>query len=240
MTQPPHIALSYGGDVHTLQLRRSLAPVALAATLLATLLVLFAWPQSAAAHDALVDSSPAAGSTVETLPDELTLTFSAALISGEGTTAVEVLDAEGNSVTDGAPTVDGAMVVQPLVAEAMAGEYTVFWQVLSSDGHPTDNTNEELTFTVTTSTLAETIEPSTEPTAEPSAESTMNPTDDATTTPTDEATETPAASDSDSATGWIWAGVVAGILVIAGIIAWLVARARRTSTDSGSDVPAER
>ncbi|MGM7671852.1 copper resistance protein CopC [Microbacterium sp. A93] len=230
--------------MHTLQLRRSLAPVALAATLLATLLVLFAWPQSAAAHDALVDSSPAAGSTVETLPEELTLTFSAALISGEGTTAVEVLDAEGNSVTDGAPTVDGAMVVQPLVAEAMAGEYTVFWQVLSSDGHPTDNTNEELTFTVTTSTLAETIEPSAEPTAEPtaapSAESTMNPTDDATTAPTDEATETPAASDSDSATGWIWAGIVAGILVIAGIIAWLVARARRTPTDSGSDVPAER
>ena len=68
--------------MRTLTVRRSPALILLAATLLAAFLVLFAWPQPAAAHDSLIDSNPAADSTVETLPVELSLTFSAALIGG--------------------------------------------------------------------------------------------------------------------------------------------------------------
>lgn len=224
--------------MHTLQLRRSFAPVALAATLLATFLLLFAWPQSAAAHDSLVESTPAADSTIETLPDELTLTFSAALIDGEGSTAVVVEDADGNSVTEGEPTVDGAMVTQPLVADAAAGEYHVVWKVISSDGHPTDG---EFGFTLATGTAIDpTAEPTPEPTAEPSTAATEAPADEAAETPAPAVTETPAAVDSGSATGWIWAGVIVGILIVAGIIVWLVARARRNPADTGSDAPAER
>ena len=57
--------------MRTLTARRSFAPLALAATLLAAFVFLFAWPQPAAAHDALVESSPAEGSTVDILPGEI-------------------------------------------------------------------------------------------------------------------------------------------------------------------------
>ena len=98
----------------TTALRRPAAPIALAATLLAAFLVLLS-PLSASAHDALVSSSPAADSSVETLPSELTLTFSAKLIDGEGATELTVTDPAGQSVIDGTPTVEGAIVTQPLL-----------------------------------------------------------------------------------------------------------------------------
>lgn len=213
MTQHPHNGVSYGEGVRTLTLRRPLAPLALAATLLVAFILVFAWPQSAAAHDQLVDSTPAADSTIETLPEELTLTFSAALISGEGSTAVLVQDADGNSVSEGEPTVDGAMVKQPLAESAADGQYHVVWRVVSSDGHETDG---QYCFTV----AAE-------------AESTPAPC-------ASELAAPPAADDSTPATGWIWAGVIAGIVIIVGIIAWLFARLRRGPADTGSDIPAER
>ena len=74
------------------------APIALAAALLTAFLVLFA-PLSASAHDSLIASSPEADGTVETLPTELTLTFSAKLIDGEGATEIVVTDPAGTPVT---------------------------------------------------------------------------------------------------------------------------------------------
>lgn len=203
-------------------------PVALAATLLAAFLVLFS-PLAASAHDALVSSSPEADSTVETLPSELTLTFSAKLITGEGATAVVVTDADGNSVTDGEPTVDGAIVTQPLKADAAAGEYHVIWKVVSSDGHPT---SEEFFFTVTTGS-ASTATPTTAPaTAAPSPESTTTP--EATTTPA------PDADTSSGASAWIWALSIGGILVIAALMVWYGVRARKNASATDSDSSTER
>lgn len=243
MTQHPHIEVSYGEGVRTLTLRRPFAPFALAATLLAAFLFLFAWPQSAAAHDSLVDSDPAADSTVETLPEELTLTFSAALIGGEGTTAVEILDADGNSVIDGEPTVDGAMVTQQLTTEAAAGEYIVEWRVVSSDGHPTDG---EFSFTVTTSTLpVETMPPTSEPSAEPTASATA-PAPEASAAPAPE-TSAPSATKGTPADGdaflRVLPWILGGIVVAAGggaLVYILVARARRQGPSTGSDNPTER
>lgn len=143
--------------------RLSTTPFALAATVLTALLVLCA-PLSASAHDALTASSPDADSTVDTLPAALTLTFSATLMDGEGSTEVVVTDAAGTPVTDGAATVNGATVTQPLVAEGEAGAYHVIWKVVSSDGHPTSG---EYSFTVATSTLvAPAVEPTTAATEE--------------------------------------------------------------------------
>ena len=124
------------------------APVALAAAFLTAFLVLFA-PLSASAHDSLLASSPEADSTVDTLPAELTLTFSAKLIDETGATEVVVTDPSGNSVTEGAATVEGAIVTQQLATEAPAGAYHVIWKVVSSDGHPTSG---EFDFTVANST----------------------------------------------------------------------------------------
>jgi methionine-rich copper-binding protein CopC len=216
--------------VKTIALRRSVAPIALAVTLLAAFLVLFA-PLSASAHDALVSSNPAADGEVDMLPAELTLTFSAKLIDGEGATEVVVLDPAGNSVTDGQATVSGAIVTQPLLASAPAGEYHVIWKVVSSDGHPT---SEEFFFTVTSGS-----EPG--PTEEPSAApTTAAPTAEASATAEEMTTQSPDAGDSSGAGGWIWAISIAGVLAAAGVAIWLLLRGRRGGSSAGSDPSAER
>ncbi|WP_243226057.1 copper resistance CopC family protein [Microbacterium sp. CIAB417] len=217
--------------MHASALRRPVLPIAIAAALLTALLVLVPTGR-AAAHDELVSSDPAPGSTVETLPEELTLTFSAALIASEGGTAVVVTDAEGNDVADGAPEIDGAVVIQKLSPDAaIAGEYTVLWQVVSSDGHPTDG---EFTFTVASGST-----PTTTPSTAPAPEETAT---EATTTASPEATTTPAPDEEDSsaASVWIWVLSIAGVLIAAGIVTWLVLRSRRGAGDSDSDAPAER
>ncbi|MGO1920870.1 MAG: copper resistance CopC family protein [Microbacterium sp.] len=213
--------------MRTLTISRSAAPLATAATLLVAFVLLFAWPQSAAAHDTLIDSTPAADSTVDTLPDELTLTFSAVPIGGEGSTEVVVTDATGESVTDGAAALDGAMVTQPLVAEADAGEYHVLWKIVSSDGHPTSG---EFTFTVTTSTVTS------DPSAAPTAEETVGPAPDET-----QSADAPEASNVESpagfSPGWLIGGAVVVLIVV--VLLFLLLR-RRKPADSESDDPAER
>ncbi|CAN7376275.1 copper resistance protein CopC [Microbacterium foliorum] len=211
------------------------APVALAAALLTAFLVLFA-PLSASAHDSLLASSPEADSTVDTLPAELTLTFSAKLIDETGATEVVVTDPSGNSVTEGDATVEGAIVTQQLATEAPAGVYSVTWKVVSSDGHPTSN---KFDFAVANST-------ETAPTAQPSAE----PTETATAAPAPVATAgpgtgtdltpAPESDDSSAPTTLIWVLAIVGVLVILGIVVWLVVRGRRDPASTDSDLPSER
>lgn len=213
--------------------RLPVAPVALAATLLTAFLVLFA-PLSASAHDSLLASSPEADSTVDTLPAELTLTFSAKLIDETGATEVVVTDPSGNSVAEGAASVDGAIVTQPLAAEAPAGVYHVIWKVVSSDGHPT---SQEFDFTVTNST--ETA-PTAEPSAEPTETATAAPAPIATAGPGTDATPAPESDDSSASSTLIWVLAIVGVLVILGIVVWLVVRGRRDPASTDSDLPSER
>ncbi|AXL13833.1 copper resistance protein CopC [Microbacterium foliorum] len=197
-------------------------------------------PLSASAHDSLVASSPEADGTVETLPTELTLTFSADLIAGGNATEVVVTDPSGASVTSGAAAVSGATVTQPLTGEGPAGGYHVIWRVVSSDGHAT---SEEFDFTVTTSTVSTTTE---EPTAAPTAEPTATATPEPTTTvgPDAGVTSAPEESTGSSASAWIWGISIAGIAIAVGVAIWLSIR-RRRGTDTGaaapdSDTPAGR
>lgn len=217
MTQHPHNGVSYGEGVRILTLRRPFAPLALAATLLVAFILVFAWPQSAAAHDQLVDSTPAADSTIENLPEELTLTFSAALISGEGSTAVLVQDADGNSVTEGEPTVDGAMVKQPLAESTAEGQYHVVWRVVSSDGHETDG---QYCFSVA---------------AEAESASTSSPAPCVI-----EAATAPEAESSSPAAGWMWPLSIAGIVLFAGLAAWIALRHGRVADAPDSNDDTER
>ena len=209
--------------------RLSAAPIALAATLLTAFLVLFA-PLSASAHDSLIASSPEAGSTVETLPAELTLTFSAELIDGPGATEVVVTDASGASVTAGAATVGGAVVTQPLATGGTAGGYHVVWKVVSSDGHPISG---EFDFGVSTSTAFEPITtPS--PSVAPTSEATE------TAAPDSGITAEPETEDPSPAVAWIWILAIAGVLVIVGILVWVVLQRRRGGSAAGSEGRTER
>lgn len=99
----------------------------------------------ASAHDELIDSTPAAGETLTALPEQFAIKMNEDLLdlddkgSGFG---LLVRDADGLYYGDGCVTVDGpTMSAEAVLGEP--GEYTLIWQVVSSDGHPT---SDEFTF----------------------------------------------------------------------------------------------
>ncbi|MEV7974219.1 copper resistance CopC family protein [Cellulomonas sp. NPDC089187] len=87
----------------------------------------------AAAHDQLIDSSPAADQHLDSAPTEIRLTFSAEVM--DVGTAVRVIDAADADWTDGEPVLDGPVVTVPLDPELPEGAYRAAWRVVSSDGH---------------------------------------------------------------------------------------------------------
>ena len=220
-----HRNFSYGGGVRTRLLTPLSPAIAFIGVLLAAALLLFSAPSPAAAHDALIGSSPDADSSVETLPAEISLSFSAALIGGE----IVVLDESGTSVSDGEATIDGAIVTQQLASEASAGAYRVLWKVVSSDGHPTSG---EFSFTVEQSTI---VEPTAEPAEEEATASPETPADDATSA--EEPSEAPVAEDAASLSP-LWIAVI--IIVLVGIVVLVVLLRRRGRGKSASNAPSER
>lgn len=174
----------------------------------------------ASAHDELVSTDPAADSTLDELPTELTLTFSGELSTDAGATAMQVTDAGGASLADGEPVVQGTTVTLAL-AGAASGTVTVLWKVVSSDGHPISG---EYGFTVTaappTPTPTETATPSPTPTATPDDSPTAEPTETPTVAPVP-------ADSSNAALPWIIGGLLLVAAVGGAVTYLLVSRARR-------------
>ena len=194
--------------------RRAITAAA-AALLLAAGGLLVASPASA--HDELVSTDPAADTSLEALPAQLTLTFSGELATDPGATELQVTDASGAVLSDGDPVVEGTVVTQPL-SGAASGLVTVLWKVVSSDGHPISG---EYSFTVAgapapTQTPTETAAPTPSATTAPSE----------TVEPTPTVTSEPTASDGSSALPWIIAGVLA-LALIGAVVYLLVSRSRR-------------
>lgn len=227
---------------------RSARPLAVLAALLLAFASLFAAASPAQAHDVLTGSNPAADSTIETLPAQMTLTFSAVISAEPGASEVQVTDAAGTVLTDGAPSVQDNVLTQPLLEGAGSGTITVLWKVVSSDGHPISG---QFAFTVTgapTPTPTPTPTETTEPTPTPTATATVAPTE------TPEPTVAPEPTDSGDST-WLWIvfGVIA-LAVIAAVVYLLTSRSRRekalerrgaapdagASPDSQSDTSADR
>lgn len=88
----------------------------------------------AAAHDELLGSTPASGEALGSAPTEVTLTFSADVLTIGA--AVIVADGEGKDWAAAAPAVDNGVVSVPLVPALPAGGYEIRWRVVSQDGHP--------------------------------------------------------------------------------------------------------
>jgi methionine-rich copper-binding protein CopC len=178
---------------------RTLA-VAAATALTALFVVLGGAP--AAAHTGLQSSTPADGEALTSAPDTVTLTFATAVASQFAQVAVTGPD--GQSVTTGEATVEGAVVRQP-VSPVGDGAYVVAYRVVSDDGHPVSG---ELSFTLTGTGAA----PAPTGSAVPTEASTPAPSTPA------PATASPAAdSDTSDGTGWgLWLlliGVVAVFVV---------------------------
>jgi len=99
----------------------------------------------AQAHNYLVSSTPAEGSTVTELPADWVITTNEDLLDapGVGAFALQVEDAEGLYYGDGCVTVTGPSMTSA-AALGSPGVYTLLWQVVSSDGH---TVSDEFTFT---------------------------------------------------------------------------------------------
>lgn len=209
--------------------RRSALSIAAAA--IVAVLAVFGAAAPASAHDALVSSDPTDGATLEALPAQITLTFNAELLAGSGN-EIQVTDAAGTSLSDGAAVVDGTLLTQALAGDA-AGTIQVLWRAVSSDGHPISG---EFLFAVPdapapTPTETEVAPPSASPTSGADEGATPEPTMTILTAP---------AEESASPLPWI---ILAVVLVAAAgaVVALLVVRARRGSSgDSGSAPGAER
>ena len=87
----------------------------------------------ASAHDALVGTSPADGSTVGAVPGQVTLTFDQPALALGSTVLVT---GPGGPVTIGPTRVTDNRATQAVQPGAPAGRYTVTWRVTSIDGHP--------------------------------------------------------------------------------------------------------
>ena len=91
----------------------------------------------AQAHNYLVSSTPAEGETLTELPAEFSVTTNGALLSIDGSVngfALEVKGPDGLYYGDGCVTVEGATLSEA-AALGPAGDYTMLWQLISTDGH---------------------------------------------------------------------------------------------------------
>ncbi|WP_017622854.1 copper resistance CopC family protein [Nocardiopsis chromatogenes] len=93
---------------------------------------------AASAHDVLLSSTPKNGDELDTAPETIELTFSADI--GDGGNAIAVNGPDGSDHASGDITIDGPdaeIGVEPLTE---AGDYTVAYRMVSSDGHVIEDT----------------------------------------------------------------------------------------------------
>ncbi|UYK38932.1 copper resistance CopC family protein [Microbacterium terricola] len=209
--------MSHG--IHNPRSRRALG--AIAAALIAGSAVLFS-AAPASAHDELLSTDPADGSTAAAMPEQITFTFSANISPDDGATEIAATDAGGTSVLAGDPVVQDNTVTQPLAAGG-SGEITVLWKVVSSDGHPISG---EFAFTVEAAEPTASASAAPTATASGSASASAQPSE----TPSPTATTAGDEAGSSSALPWIIGGGIA--LAVVAAVVYLVVRRPRTSSSS--------
>jgi methionine-rich copper-binding protein CopC len=190
----------------------------------------------ALAHDDLVSSTPTAGSTVTSLPREVSLTFSAAI--GEQFAQVAVVDADGTPYQAGPPLVQGDTVTQAVDGLPASGALSVNYRVVSSDGHPISGS---VPFTV--EAVAE-PRPTAEPTDAPEPTATAAPTPEPGVATPDPVTETadatpvavqPTATEGTGSAAPLWLLGGAAALALGGLAFWLTRR--RSTPTRGTTTP---
>ena len=90
---------------------------------------------SATAHDDVIDQVPAPGSQVEAGLVEIKLDFSNELLALGSGAEIVVTGPDGNPATATCAELSGTLATAQTDLD-QAGNYTVAWRVVSSDGHP--------------------------------------------------------------------------------------------------------
>lgn len=93
--------------------------------------------QAAYAHAFPKVQEPAAGATLATAPQAVSIEFDDAL--EPAFSSITVADSQGKSVIDGKSTVDAAnrKVMKVALSNLAPGTYTVNWVAVANDGHRT-------------------------------------------------------------------------------------------------------
>jgi copper transport protein len=104
------------------------------AILLGALAILVLPATSASAHAVLQQTAPVAGTVLDQLPGEVTLTFSEPV--GLVADKVRVTGPDGQRADAGKPVVRDAELVIPLKPGGPKGTYLVSYRVISADSHP--------------------------------------------------------------------------------------------------------
>lgn len=99
---------------------------------------------TAAAHSAVIASTPDNGAQIATAPERVSLQFNEAL--QEKFASLTVVGPDGNLWSKGDPTIQGDTASVPLEGLGPVGEYTIAFRVTSADGHPVSGTR---VFTLT-------------------------------------------------------------------------------------------
>lgn len=104
----------------------------------ALLLALWMVPGPAHAHDTLISTDPEDGASLETSPEQITLTYSAEIL--DVSPLVRITDEAGETVAEIVPAVEGPDAIVTFEEPLPAGSYEIAWRVVSSDGHPIEGT----------------------------------------------------------------------------------------------------
>ena len=176
------------------------------APLVLGVLVLLALPLAVSAHSEFVSTAPADGSTVTGTPDEIVLTFSAALDKAK--CSIVLLDSTGTQIAKAGVDPANNKVMRMTPPSLDPGAYEVDWTSVATDG---DLLRGKVKFTV----VAPTPSPTLAPTATPSAAATASPTASPAPTPS------PAPSAATTPTSNSGADVILPVLVAIILIAVL-------------------
>lgn len=120
--------------------------VRLSAAMLVAFFAVFSSISAASAHDQLISSDPASGSTVTESPEQIVLEFSGVLqqLAGAETSVVALSSEDGTKIASEATT-EGTNVTVVPETNLSSGAYTLTYRVASSDGHPIEDS---ISFTV--------------------------------------------------------------------------------------------
>lgn len=181
---------------------------------------------TAEAHDSLLGTSPAAGSTAVVVPARVTLTLSQPALA-VGT--IVIVTGPAGPVQRGKPVLVEKTITQPLQPGSPAGAYTVTWRATSSDGHPVSG---RFSFTAAQASPGGSAPATTS--ATPVTPTTPTPS----TAPTTSAASIPASSTPAVTTGGtsaLWGLLTGGLVALLLLGTFLVRRNPRSTPEGERD-----
>ncbi|MBT2514882.1 copper resistance CopC family protein [Arthrobacter sp. ISL-30] len=211
---------------------------ALAAALACAVALLAAVPASA--HDAAASTAPANGSTVSSVPDKVSVTFSNNPLALGSQFIIN--DSSGTNWAEGPVEIVDNVASQKLKEGAPAGQFTVAWRVVSSDSHPIEGTFSFAAGSGATTSGAVTTPGTAGATGAPTAVATLGTAQPGAGTPAGPTAGTTGQTASDASEPFPWS-IVVFALVALGLLTFLGVTARRRlaagADEKGDDVVEE-